>query len=65
MQDNTLQLIEELAGEVCRCGKRKAGKMTFCAGCYRRLPHPMQMALYRRVGQGYEEAYAAAVEFLK
>lgn len=56
-----LELIQELRGTVCRCGKRKPTKMTFCSTCYHSLPAPKRAALYSRIGEGYAEAYAAAV----
>lgn len=58
------ELIDELSSTACRCGKNKRPRNTFCTGCYYSLPQPMPVALYHRVGQGYEEAYAAAAEFL-
>jgi hypothetical protein len=59
------ELLQELQGTVCRCGRNKQARQTFCGGCYRALPRAMQLALYRRFGSGYEEAYAAAVAELK
>lgn len=53
-------LVQELLGTVCRCGKKKGSRKTFCHSCYFSLPKPMQTALYRRVGAGYEAAYAQA-----
>lgn len=61
----TRELIAELAGIVCRCGKPKGARWTFCAACYSQLPWPQQKALYQGVGQGYEEAYEAAVKTLE
>lgn len=55
------ELVEELRGTSCVCGRAKASGNTFCGACYRRLPQDMRRALYRRLGRGYEEAYAAAV----
>jgi hypothetical protein len=60
----TTHLIEELGGGRCRCGRVKRSGQTFCGGCYHALPLPARTALYRRVGEGYEEAYAAAVRIL-
>jgi hypothetical protein len=59
-----LLLIGELRGKTCRCGKRKASGETFCRDCYFRLPPRMRQALYRGLGNGYEEAYTAAVDCL-
>ncbi len=58
-------LTVALLSAECRCGRIKRSRQAFCSGCYRALPIPMQKALYRRIGQGYEEAYAAAVRELK
>lgn len=58
------QLVTELRGNACRCGTPKRPMMTLCGKCYRALPREMQLALYRRVGKGYEEAYAAAAGWL-
>jgi hypothetical protein len=60
-----LQIIQDLNGTVCLCGKTKESGHSFCYGCYRRLPRPMGSHLYRRVGQGYEEAFEAAARQLK
>ena len=38
--------------------------MSFCVECCFELPASMRRALYRRFGEGYEEAYAAAVKRL-
>lgn len=57
-------VIHELAGIVCRCGRPKQERQTFCRKCYYSLPRPQQRALYQRVGEGYEAAYVKAVEFL-
>ena len=59
------KLLLELLGFACRYGRVKVPRQTFCAECYRALPVAMQRALYRRFGQGYEEAYAAAVAYLR
>lgn len=50
---------------LCHCGRRKEKRMSFCQPCYRRLPLEMRGALYKRAGQGYEEAYDAAVKYLE
>jgi len=60
----TRELIAELAGTVCRCGSTKVARQTFCKRCYYRLPEFLRRALYRRVGQGYEQAYAQAAKML-
>lgn len=57
-------IIAELQGTVCRCGRHKRSGETFCSRCYFRLPPPLRSPLYRRVGDGYDEAYSAAVAYL-
>jgi hypothetical protein len=57
-------LFNELMGRTCRCGNPKDEKKTFCLACYRKLPPMMRMALYSRMGDGYEEAYAKAAKYL-
>lgn len=63
--EHTPNLLEELAGKLCRCGGVKASKQTFCRFCYFKLPKAFRSALYKRVGEGYEEAYDAAVKVLE
>lgn len=58
-------LTRELVAGVCRCGNRKRPGHTFCKSCFFSLPKRMQTALYKRMGEGYEEAYAAAAAWLK
>jgi len=58
------ELIQELRGVVCRCGREKHSGETFCKACYFRLPPLLRRALYKRVGEGYENAYAEACGFL-
>lgn len=58
-------LLEELKGEECQCGKYKKSGNSFCYGCYSSLPNNLQRSLYRRFGNGYEEAYEEAIEHLK
>ncbi len=57
-------LLNELIGEVCVCGRGKRPRETFCRGCYYSLPTRMRKDLYKRMGQGYEEARRAAVKCL-
>lgn len=65
MTPQKTDLVRELLGTLCACGSPKTSKRTFCLTCYRALPHGEQVALYKRVGNGYEEAYEAAVKTLK
>ena len=59
------ELTAELAGLRCRCGGVKMFRQTFCRRCYRLLPRAIAKALYKRMGEGYEDAYAAACAHLE
>lgn len=59
-----ITLIHELNGKQCRCNRPKQKRKTFCAGCYYTLPDEKRKALYNRIGEGYEEAYQDAVDYL-
>lgn len=64
MRSSSHDLIAELKGTLCRCGQQKLNGNTFCKSCYFGLPPKLRRALYNRVGEGYEKAYAEACEFL-
>lgn len=64
MPNTTTDLVRELVGTTCRCGRSKIEKRTFCATCYWSLPKDVRKRLYSRIGEGYEEAYAEAAELL-
>ena len=57
-------LLVELLAKKCRCGREKQARNTFCNNCYYKLPSEIKKALYKRFGDGYEQAYDAAVQFL-
>jgi hypothetical protein len=62
---NTRDLLASLSSTVCpACGQLKGSRMTLCRQHYYALPNPMRKALYNRVGEGYEEALAAALDYL-
>lgn len=58
------ELVAELIGNACRCGKQKKSGQSFCAECYFKLPKDRRYALYRRLGEGYAEAFQDACELL-
>ena len=58
-------LIESLNSTLCpACGGEKIHKQSFCFSCYRRLPKAKKNALFQFVGDGYEEAFDAALDHL-
>jgi len=56
--------VGELESEGCFCGRNKKSGKAFCYRCFAELPHDMRRALYKRIGDGYEAAYDAAVNYL-
>jgi tRNA(Ile2) C34 agmatinyltransferase TiaS len=61
-QPTKQQLIESLNSTLCpACAGRKKSAQTFCGGCYYDLPNHIRSALYRRIGNGYEQAVNAAL----
>lgn len=54
-----------LMDDTCYCGAHKKPRQTFCIRCYRSLNASQKAALYRRVGEGYEEAHASALTTLR
>jgi hypothetical protein len=61
----TVELIRALAGTACVCGAAKQPKMSHCRACYYSLTPAQRCALYRRVGSGYEQAYADSLLALR
>ncbi len=58
-------LLEELKSDECACGNYKKPGNSFCYNCYTSLPNDHQKPLYKRFGNGYEEAYEEATKWLK
>jgi hypothetical protein len=54
-----------VSAECPNCHEKKAKNTAFCQRCYFALPKTMQAALWRRFGQGFEDAFLAARDFLK
>lgn len=53
---------DSLMSTVCPfCKGAKFARQTFCLKDYRKLPKPMQNALYRKIGDGYMEAFDEAM----
>jgi hypothetical protein len=59
-------ILEDFLGDTCSgCSGKKKPKMSHCRNCYYALPRHMQLALYRRFGAGYEEAFEESTKFLQ
>lgn len=46
------------------CGCEKWAGYPFCNDCAVRLPFPIRLGLYRAPGDGFEKAFAAALDHL-
>lgn len=58
-------LVTSLAGDECpSCHARKRRGFAFCVRCSGLLPKPMRDGLSSRIGHGYEEAHADAMQRL-
>lgn len=64
-QKDKLWYIREFRGNECTCGKTKRPGSAFCYTCFMKLPYTYRMATYQRMGEGYEEAYENAVQWLR
>lgn len=57
--------VESLRSTICpHCGKLKKVGQTLCYRAYIKLPQAMKGALYDRLGEGYEQAVAEALNYL-
>ena len=56
--------LNALYSNECVCGNNKKPKKSFCYQCYKKLPRDLQIDLYSRMGDGYEQAYDAAIKYL-
>lgn len=65
MNHQTIEVVKELRGDTCQCNGSKISGHTFCRACFLKLPVSLRSRLYKRVGQGYEKAYADALAHLK
>ena len=54
------------AGKKCEgCGGSKKPHNAFCIWCYRELPPGLKNSLWKRFGQGFEEAYQACLSWFR
>lgn len=57
--------LEVLRSNQCACDQGKKPRKALCLKCYAALPPYQQMALYRGIGHGFEEAYEEAIKYLE
>lgn len=62
----TNEILEVFLGEKCAgCGGKKRRHNAFCTWCYRELPAALKSSLWKRFGQGFEEAYQASLSWFR
>lgn len=61
----SLDYYKILKSDECYCGRWKSKSHAVCRRCYVRLPMSIRAALYKIVGEGFEDAYDFAVQWLK
>jgi hypothetical protein len=64
MNEDRKFYVDSLLSVVCQCERDKKRAYSFCYQCYNKLPLEMQRNLYCKMGDGYEEAYDMAVQYL-
>lgn len=64
-QRDRIWYIKEFKSNECACGETKRPRSSFCHACFKALPSTYQHALYQKMGDGYEEAYENAIQWLK
>lgn len=57
--------LSELKSGECFCGKNKRSGYSFCYHCFQSLPQDIRNGLYRKIWNGYPEAYDQAVGYLE
>lgn len=61
---DSIEAVEILKNNQCRCGNGKRFKNAFCTTCYFKLPNAIKNALFQQVGCGFEQSYELACSFL-
>jgi hypothetical protein len=51
--------------ECAGCGGFKRKRTAFCLDCYQQLPRALKSCLWKRFGQGFEEAYQACLSWFR
>lgn len=60
--ETTRQLLDSLRSATCpACAGGKTRGQTMCHRCWGELPAAFRTPLYRRIGQGYEDAFRRAM----
>lgn len=60
------EIFEIFLGTRCQgCGRAKRTHQAFCSMCYRHLPGALRKSLWKRFGNGFEEAYQGSLSWFR
>jgi hypothetical protein len=60
------EIFEAFMGTHCAgCNGAKRSHGAFCLPCYRLLPNALKRSLWKRFGNGFEEAYQASLSWFR
>lgn len=62
----TSEIFDAYVGKECAgCKGPKQKRNAFCLACYRQLPAALKNSLWKRFGEGFEEAYQASLSWFR
>lgn len=60
------EIFKQYVSRTCAgCDKAKRTHQAFCSFCYRELPAALRKCLWKRFGEGFEEAYQACLSWFR
>ena len=59
------EALRVLVSGNCACGRRNGVRRAFCRECFELLTPGQQADLYKRIGHGFEKAYAVALQWIR
>ena len=62
--EDTKFYLQILSSNTCVCESWKQEDKAVCYVCFHKLPDDMQSDLYKRLGNGFEEAYEEVIQWL-
>lgn len=59
-------IYADFSGRICRaCHSIKRRHVAFCESCYRKLPALLRSSLWKRFGEGFEQAYSGCLSWFR
>lgn len=66
MNMETAEIFAEFSGRICpACHSIKRRQVAFCEDCFRKLPALLRSSLYKRFGDGFEQAYCGCLSWFR